>query len=178
MTLPEAGRQCPQKQRCSWCVCMQGVVAGRLPAPCIHLCAIPSHHRPSFCSELDRHAATLAQLADELGAQLTPRSHAAYGRIEREFDRLIARVGGFGGQCKLAGGRRWSVWVIPAACTCGSWGSISILALPLQPQLFPPDNQVWPGFLPPTGCRHGRRWRLPRRWLPRSMSRRVSLAEA
>ncbi|KAI7838489.1 hypothetical protein COHA_007751 [Chlorella ohadii] len=43
-------------------------------------------------SELDRHAATLAQLADESGAQLTPRSRAAYGRIEREFDRLIARA--------------------------------------------------------------------------------------
>lgn len=44
-------------------------------------------------SELDRHAATLAQLADESGAQLTPRSCAAYGRIGREFDVLIARVG-------------------------------------------------------------------------------------
>ncbi|PRW45392.1 hypothetical protein C2E21_5816 [Chlorella sorokiniana] len=46
----------------------------------------------SSFSELDRHAATLAQLAHESGAQLTPRSRAAYGRIEREFDLLIARA--------------------------------------------------------------------------------------
>lgn len=57
-----------------------------LPHPSLGPLSLPP------CSDLDRTATTLAQLADDSGAQLTPRSRAAYARIEREFDRLIAQV--------------------------------------------------------------------------------------
>lgn len=47
---------------------------------------------PPWRSELDRRAAALLELAEATGAQLSPRSQGAYERIQREFDRLIARV--------------------------------------------------------------------------------------
>lgn len=65
-------------------------------------CALACAHPAPPCSELDRQAAALALLAEEVGAQLSPRSRQAYERIEREFDRLIARVSGAGpgSQCR------------------------------------------------------------------------------
>ena len=67
----------------------------RPPPPTHTRCALPRVFLAP-CSALDRDAEALAELADTAGAPLSPRSRHAYERICREFDRLAARVSGWG----------------------------------------------------------------------------------